>query len=195
MKYVPEGAQAITSEIANEALFWLVTDVLGIVAATSLKWDPTSIKMAQIKKKLEDLQKDMNVLLEADFKTAFYWMESASKALKNENYESAYSKLEKVLEYSINAYSKLENSTFRKKLFCMKMIVYAKRMTLCYDKENQTFNNLHSLPFNKQRELGEDVITDVDKILEEFEKVEEPNWWQRKVNKAKSKSKMSLMDS
>ena len=189
MKHVPEEAQVISSRIANEALFWLVTDVLGIIAATGLKWDPTSITLAQIKNKLDKLQKDMNILLEADFKTAFYWLESTSKALKNASYESAYAKLEKVLEYSINAYSKLENSTFRKKVFCMKMIVYSKRMTLCYDKENQTFNSLHYLPLNKQRELGEDVIADVDKILQEFEKVEEdPNWWQRNVNKAKSKS-------
>ena len=188
IKLVPEEAQIMTSFIANEALFWLVTDVLGIVAGVSLKWDPTSITLAQIKTKLDNLQKDMNVLLEADLKTAFYWLESASKALKNESYESAYSKLEKVLEYSVNAYSKLENSTFGKKVFCMKMIIFAKRMTQCYDKDTRNFDNLHSLPINKQKELAEDVISDVDKILEEFEKIQaSPNWWQRKVKKTKSK--------
>ena len=51
MKYIPEQGQGIASHIANEGLFWLVTDVLGIVAATSLKWAHCLGSLAWRKKK------------------------------------------------------------------------------------------------------------------------------------------------
>ena len=186
MKVVPQDAQMLTSYVANKALFWLITDVLGMAAGTSLKWDPTSISLAQIKKKIDDLQKDMNTLLDADFQAAFSWLDSASTALKYENYESAYNKLEKVLNCSVRAYSQLK--TFEKKVFCKKMTICSKRLLQCYNKDLKTFNDLYSLPLNKQKELYEDVISDVDKILNEFSEVKEPNWYQRKVNKARTKS-------
>ena len=186
MKFVPEEAQVMTSYVANRALFWLVTDVLEIAAGVSFKWDPTSITLAQIKKKIEDLQKNMDVLLDADFQAAFSWLESAATALKYENYESAYNKHEKVLDCSVRAYSQLK--TFGKKVFCKKMTICSKRLLQCYNKDLKTFNDLYSLPLNKQKELYEDVISDVDKILNEFSEVKEPNWYQRKVNKARTKS-------
>ena len=186
MKYIPEEGQVIASQIANEGLFWLVTDVLGIVAATSLKWDPTSITLAQIKKKIEALQEDMQVLLDADFKAAFQYLGYAASALKNEDFESAYSELAKVKDYSIRAYSQMK--TFKKKVFCKKMTIFSMHMIQCYNKDKQSFDHLLSLPVKKQKSLAESVQSDVDIILEEFGKIKEPNWWQRKVNNAKTKS-------
>ena len=184
---VPQEAQILTSYVANKALFWLVTDVLEIAAGVSLKWDPTSITLAQIKKKIDDLQKDMNILLEADFKDAFQWLEYAASDLKNEDFESAYTYLEKVQHDSVKAYSKLK--TFRKKVFCKKMTIFAKHLIKCYNKETKSFDDLLSLPHYKQKALSDSVLLDVDIILEEFNKIEEkPSLWQRKVNKAKSKS-------
>ena len=62
-------------------------------------------------------------------------------------------------------------------------------MLKCYNKETKSFEHLLSLSQNKQKALAESVMIDVNIILEEFEKLQKsPNWWQRKVNKAKSKS-------
>ena len=122
MKLVPQEAQILTSYVANKALFWLVTDVLEIAAGVSLKWDPTSITLAQIKKKIEALQEDMQVLLDADFKAAFQYLGYAASALKNEDFESAFSELAKVKDYSIRAYSQMK--TFKKKVFCKKMTIF-----------------------------------------------------------------------
>ena len=187
LKTVPEEAQIMTSFVVNETLFWLVTDVLEIAAGVSLKWDPTSITLAQIKKKIEALQEDMQVLLNTDFKAAFQYLGYAAFALKNEDYESAYSELSKVKEYSIRAYSQMK--TFRKKVFCKKMTIFSMHMIQCYNKDRQSFDHLLTLPIKKQKSLAESVQSDVDIILEEFEKIEKnPNWWQRKVHKVKSKS-------
>ena len=122
LKYIPEERQVTASQIVNEGLFWLVTDVLGMKAGTMLKWDPTSITLAQIKNKLDNLQNDKNDLLDADLKTALYWLESASIALKNDNYEYSFSKLQKVLDNSVSAYHKIKD--FKQKAFCMKIIIF-----------------------------------------------------------------------
>ena len=182
MQYVPEQGQVL----ANEGLFWLVTDVLGIVSATSLKWDPTSITLAQIKKKIEALQEDMNVLLDDDFKAAFQWLEFAASDLKNKDFESAFSYLEKVQNDSVRAYSQVK--TFQKKVFCKKMTVFSKHMIKLYNKETKSFDHLLYLPRYKQKALADSVLMDVNVILEEFENVKEPSWWHRKVNNAKTKS-------
>ena len=186
LKLVPQEAQILTSYVANKALFWLVTDVLEIAAGVSLKWDPTSITLAQIKKQLVDLQKDMNVLLDADFQTAFKRLEYAAIALKHENYESVFSELEKVLDYSVRAFTQVK--TFRKRVFCKKMTIYSMRMIQCYNMEKKEFEDLNSLPIKKQKELAEKVISDVDVIIDEFQNMKEPNFWQRKVNNAKKKT-------
>ena len=186
MKIVPQEAQILTSYVANKALFWLVTDVLEIAAGVSFKWDPTSITLAQIKKQLVGLQKDMNVLLDADFQTAFKRLEYAAIALKHENYESAFTELEKVLDYSIRAFTQVK--TFRKRVFCKKMTVYSMRMIQCYNKEKKEFEDLDSLPLKKQKELAEKVVSDDDIIIDEFKNMKEPNFWQRKVNNAKKKN-------
>ena len=61
-------------------------------------------------------------------------------------------------------------------------------MIQCYNNDELSFDHLLTLPIKKQKSLAESVQSDVDIILEEFEKIEDyPNWWQRKVNKAKSK--------
>ena len=186
LKYIPEEGQVMASQIVNEGLFWLVTDVLGMKEGTMQKWDPTSITLDQIKNKLDNLQNDTNDLLDADLKSALYWLESASIALKNENYEYSSSKLQKVVDNAVSAYHKIKD--FRKKAFCMKIIIFSKRMIQCYSKDNQTFINLQSLPIEKQNELAADVISDVDKSLKEFEKIKE-SWWARMVNNAMKKSK------
>ena len=186
LKLVPQEAQILTSYVANKALFWLVTDVLEIAAGVSLKWDPTSITLAQIKKKIDDLQEDMNAVLDADFQTAFTWLESASTSLKYEKYESAITELEKVLEYSIRAFSQVK--TFRKKVFCKKMTIFSLRMINCYDKNHKSIQEFFSMPIDDQNIIAEKIILHLDQLLKEFDKLKEPNWFQRKVTSAKTKS-------
>ena len=186
LRNIPNEAQIITSYAVNEVLFWLVTDVLEIAVGVTLKWDPTSISLAQIKKKIDDLQKDMNALLDADFEAAFQYIWYTTTALKNEEFESAYSELAKVKEYSIRAFSQMK--TFRKKVFCKKMTIFSMHMIQCYNNDKKSFDHLLCLPVKKQKDLADRVKSDVDVICKEFEKFkEDPSWWSRKVKKVKSK--------
>ena len=186
MKFIPKQRKCIASHIKNEGLFWLVTDVLGIDVPET-PWDPISITLDHINKKIAELQEDMQVLLDVDFKAAFQWLELAASDLKNEDFESAFGYLEKVEHDSVRAYSQVK--TFQNKVFCKNMTIFSKYMIKCYNKKTKSFDHLSSLLQNKQKALADSVLMDVDLILEEFEKIEDdPNWWQRMVNNAKSKS-------
>ena len=186
MKYVPEEAQVMTSYVANQALFHFVTDVLGIAVGTTLKWDPTSITLAQIKKKIEDIQKDLNALLNADFEAALRWLTKVATYLKHQQFKLAYENIQEVQRLSIRAYSQVK--TFREKVFCMKMSVYSMRMIQTYNETEQIFVDFLSLSEKAQKALAENVFAEVNIIVNEFEKIEEPNWFQRKLTKSKKKS-------
>ena len=71
MPLIPEQAQIMTSYRANEGLIRITTDVLGMQTGASLNWDPTSITLPQIKKRIEDLQKDLDIIDDADFQAIF----------------------------------------------------------------------------------------------------------------------------
>lgn len=102
-----------------------------------LNFNVTSLTLAQINNKLDELQKDVNALLEADYLAALRNLKLASKLLAEEQYLSAYEKLKKVLHLSVRGYSQLKN--FKRKVFCKKMSIYAIQMIACYKKETQSF--------------------------------------------------------
>ena len=182
IKYFPEKTQIMTSYLANIAFFHFITDVLQITAEVCMKWDPTSITLALIKSKIEDIQKRLNILLDADFIAAFERMNTAAIDLKYGNYASAFGNIEKVDDFTIRAFSQLKS--FRKKAFCKMMNIYSTRMLASYDEDRKIFLDMFKLPEKKQQALAEKVFREVSKIVQEFENLEEPNWFQRKLNNA-----------
>ena len=146
----------------------------------SLKLDPISKDLTLIKK-IQELRKELKVLLDSDIRDAFESLGYAINALKNEDFESAYSELTKVMEYTIQQYSQMK--TFKRKVYCKIMTIFSIHMIQCYNKEKKSFDDLLSLPQDKQKSLAETVQSDVDIIFEEFSMVHHPNWWQKYINK------------
>ena len=187
MKAIPEQAQVLTSYIINKALYHLLTDVLEISAGVGLSWNATSITLAQMKQKLEELQKDVNTLLEADYKAALNWLKFVSNELEEEQYSLAYENLQKVLELSIRGYSQVKD--FKKKVFCKKLTIYALRMTRSYKKDSQTFVDVSELKDKEQKSLAKNVFAELEELIKDFEKlkpsVSKKVFW--KAKKAKDK--------
>ena len=193
-KVVPDNAITMTSYIANKALYHLMTDVLEITASVGLNWNATAIVLAQIKQKLDQLLKNVSTLLEADYKAALEWLKMVSNELEEEQYSTAFQKLQQVQKYSIRGYSQVNN--FGKKVFCKKMAIYAERMIKTYRKENEMFVDESDLTENEQRALAKNVFDQLEPIVEEFEKIRDPNFFQRRFSGAKSKTEeQDVLDS
>ena len=64
------------------------------------------------------------------------------------------------------------------------MNIYSTRMLASYDEDRKIFLDMFKLPEKKQQALAEKVFREVSKIVQEFENLEEPNWFQRKLNNA-----------
>ena len=79
--------------------------------------DPISKDLTLIKK-IQELRKELKVLLDSDFRDAFESLGYAVNALKNEEFESAYSEFTNVKKYSIKQYSKMKtfNISLAKKI-------------------------------------------------------------------------------
>ena len=169
MKAIPEQAQVLTSYIVNKALYHLLTDVLEISAGVGLSWNATSITLAQMKQKLEELQKDVNTLLEADYKAALNWLKFVSNELEEEQYSLAFESFQKVLELSIRGYSQVKE--FKKKVFCKKLTIYALRMTRSYKKDSQTFVDVSELTNKEQKSLAKNVFAELEELIKDFEKL------------------------
>ena len=123
--------------------------------------------MAQINNKLDELQKDVNALLEADYLAALRNLKLASKLLAEEQYLSAYEKLKKVLHLSVRGYSQLKN--FKRKVFCKKMSIYAIQMIACYKKETQSFVRVNDLTEKEQRVHAFEVFEELQEVTKDFQ--------------------------
>ena len=193
-KVAPDNAITMTSYITNKALYHLMTDVLEITAGVGLNWNATAIVLAQIKQKLDQLLKNVSTLLEADYKAALEWLKMVSNELEEEQYSTAFQKLQQVQKYSIRGYSQVNN--FGKKVFCKKMAIYAERMIKTYRKENEMFVDESDLTEKEQRALAKNVFDQLEPIVEEFEKIRDPNFFQRRFSGAKSKTEeQDVLDS
>lgn len=132
-----------------------------------LNFNVTSLTLAQINNKLDELQKDVNALLEADYLAALRNLKLASKLLAEEQYLSAYEKLKKVLHLSVRGYSQLKN--FKRKVFCKKMSIYAIQMIACYKKETQSFVRVNDLTEKEQRVHAFEVFEELQEVTKDFQ--------------------------
>ena len=169
MKVVPKEGQVLASYALNWALLYLIKDVFEISAGVGLNFNTTSLTLAQMNKKLDELQKDVNTLLEADYKAALDWLKFVGNELAEEQYSAAYESLLKVQELSIRGYSQIKE--FSKKVFCKKMSIYAIRMIKSYRKDTLTFVDVTELTENEQRVLANNVFAQLEPLVDDFEKL------------------------
>ena len=165
---LPEKLQIPVSFAMSKGLEFLVKDVLGVAVDASLKWDPTSITLAQIKYKLEQIEKSLDDLLKADFESAKKRFGDAMIYIEDEEYGRAYEELKWVLSKSIDAFPKVKG--FENKVFAKRLTIFARLMIDTYDKDTETFIPLSSLPRKKKHTIAKLVFSDIDDVVNEFEK-------------------------
>ena len=165
---LPEKLQIPVSFAMSKGLELLVKKVLNVAVDATLKWDATSITLAQIKYKLEQIEKSLDDLLKADFVTAKKRFGDAMIYIEDGHYARAYKELDWVLTKSIDAFSRVKG--FDNKVFAKRLTIFARLMIDTYDKDTKTFVPLSSLSTKKKHTIAKLIFSDVDDVVNEFEK-------------------------
>ena len=159
-KVAPEEIQGIASPVANWALYHLIKDVLGISVHITLNCNPNGIVLSQIKNGIKDLQKDVNVLLEADYHAALNWISLVVDNLEEEQFPMAFDRFKEILSLTVRGYSQLKS--WPKKAKCKEITIYALKMIATYKEATQTFVDVSDLSTKERRSLAKNVKTELD---------------------------------
>ena len=159
-KVAPEEIQGIASPVANWALYHLIKDVLGISVHITLNCNPNGIVLSQIKNGIKDLQKDVNVLLEADYHAALNWISLVVDNLEEEQFPMAFDRFKEILSLTVRGYSQLKS--WPKKAKCKEITIYALKMIATYKEATQTFVDVSDLSPKERRSLAKNVKTELD---------------------------------
>ena len=169
----PEPMQLTVSVTVTTVAWEVFKEVFCIAASQGAKFDTSSLALAQIQKKIEDLHRKVDKLLKADFQAAGHRLEHAMNYMGNiKKHPKAYEELKQVLELATKAFFQLE--TFSDKVFIQRVAVFSRLLTDCYDEDTKQFVPLPSLSKEDKKTITDSVIIDVNKVLEEFKKVKIP---------------------
>ena len=189
---LPEKLQIPVSFAISQGLKYLVVDVLGVAVGATLKWDATSITLAQIKQKLDQLQKDIDTLLKADLESAKKWFNDGMIYLESGQYKRAYQELECVLKKSIDAFPKVKG--FENKIFAKRLTIFSRLMIDTFDQETETFLPLSSLSVEKKEAIAKLIFSDIDDIVTEFEKINEQRSFVKKIFSGEKARTQNILD-
>ena len=125
------------------------TEVLFPTVAAGMTFNATGFTLAMIQKKLEDVSKKLDTLLEKDYKSAGDFLNSAMISIEDHDYEDAYEDFKKALERATDAYNCSKTDDL-KLIQSSKMKMFCYIATKSYDKESKHFIPYDSLPRKKK---------------------------------------------
>ena len=137
---VPEKYQTLTASVsnvviclANTYILESLSVVLGVAINPISGINTTALALASIKKNIKELQKEVDKLMHADYKTAFKKYDNALSFMTNpETHRYAFREFEKVKDLAERAYSQVNE--FDKKILCKKLALFGHLMMLMYQK-------------------------------------------------------------
>ena len=183
---MPENYQVGASFALNTSFFYLVTEVLGIAVGTAVDWSPTSIVLAQIKAKIENLQKDVDTLLHADMKAAEKHLKQAMNYLEFKQYQRAFEEFVRVRDLSIAAFSQVK--TFENKEFCKRLTMFSRLLTDTYDNNTKQFTSLGSVSKEMKQCISLQILDDVSELKTAFDGIEK-SFYEKVTFQKESKEK------
>ena len=138
--------------------------------AKNIAFDPTTFTLAIIQRKLDDISKKLDTLLEKDYHSAIDFLGSAMRFLEHHCYEDANKYLIRVLEKATDAYNCVTNDDL-KRIQSTKMKIFGYITTNSYDEESKHFIPFASLP-KKKKDLISSLIRDqIEKLLRDLKNV------------------------
>ena len=121
-------------------------DLLIPSASTAMSFSTTGLTLAIIQKKLRDMSKKIDVLLDVGRKSAKDKLAEALTSLENENFPDAYVAFEKAADKATDGFHTSQDNESR--VSCAKIKLFCVLMMKCYDK-----SKAHFLPFDKQTRM------------------------------------------
>ena len=169
---LPEKFQEGVSLAATNTLHFLLTEIFGIALGTGASWDGTGIVLNQIIGKIDQLQKDVDILLHVPMEDAKESLEKAFNYLQHENYKKAQEEFCRVLEKSSTAFHSVKS--FENKVFCKQLAIFSRLMKDTFDEEKETFLSLSSVPVNLYNAITDNIFHDLKQVIAAFDKLEIP---------------------
>ena len=174
---VPEKYQTVSASVANIVICLANTYILeSLSIALGVAINPvgglntTAMALSMIKKKIQQLQKDVDKLMNADYRTAFLRYQKALTFMTNpETHKAAFKEYGKVVDLAERAYSQVKD--FDKKILCKKLALFGQLMTLMYEKGMETFLPLEKLSDSKKNTIAEYVYGEILASIDDYKVV------------------------
>ena len=131
------------------------------------KLDVTGFEMAQIKQKVQENSRKLDVVISAPLKVALDYFDRATVNMKNDNIAGTIKEMEKVKENAILAYHHAEGQGAT--VEDLKNSVLAKQLTICAEVLIQSYDGTKITPFilldkNKKRTISAMIELDVKRV-------------------------------
>ena len=160
------------SFVVNKVMLQGIADYLGIGIDVASSWSSTSIVLAQIKQRLENLQEDVDVLLHKDLDVANTRFKAAIELLQGGEDSEAYKEMEKVIDKAIEAFAMVKK--FEDKVESKRLSIFCRMMTLSYDKEKKRFLPLDKVPEGRKKMAAKLIFNDLTDMVAKFEDIKVP---------------------
>ena len=163
---LPDGFKEQGAFLAFETMKAAI-EILFPTVAAGMTFNATGFTLAMIQKKLEDVSKKLDTLLEKDYNSALDFLRSAMRSIEHRDYENAYKDIKKVLERATDAYNCAKTDDL-KLIQSSKMKIFCYIVTKSYDKDSKHFIPYESLLQKKKDLIASLVQTQIEKLLNDL---------------------------
>jgi len=208
---VPQEYQDLTASItnlgfslANAYLLPSLSTAMGITINPMSAIDMNALALAQIKNKLENMDKKLDTILTSEMKLAIIKCDKGLfqlNKLDKKNYgpdvnkraaKEAIEEFRKMYDNSEMAYVKV--STFKEKVFCKSLSIFAYIMKTLYQEEHKTFLTLQTANEDIKKDIADWVFFEVGKVIDEFNAIKIPRLtWDKKGKKEENQNTLDSL--
>ena len=181
VNFLPPSLQEMGSQLATEALFYVLNKTMGIALSTTETSNPIGAALSQISntlkeinEKLDAIQESVGKLLYEPLYTAKSSLQKATNYLKHGENPEAYEEFVRVMENALKAYSLVEK--IEDQVYCKRLEIYARCMKDIYDEDAETFLSLSKIPLKKYNLLADNIKDDLDNVLNQYYKARKAAW-------------------
>ena len=144
--------------------------------------------MHKVLASLERIEGNLKTMLEAPLKKAIDTFEFILKAVRTANFESAFDKLEKLIDNAETAFhyadkNKLSIKSYRECAKAIRLLMFGHLLKESYDKGEKIFVSIDRLHPNKVALIGETLEMVARKSIEQKKNVKTTHWGRENDNK------------
>ena len=186
---IGRSVSALDTVVSLDPVAVLSTACVILSAASnvaSLKFP--DMTMHKVLSSLERIEGSLNIILEAPLKKAIDTFDFILKAVRSGSFESAYKKMEKLIDNAETAFhyadkNKLSVKCYRECAKAVRLLMFGHILNESYDNERKIFITQNQLQANKVTLIGETLEMIARKCIEQKENVKTSSWGLESDNK------------